>query len=481
MNPISAYIRLFTPNDVSDEEDRIIENVLLFYGFAGILVAIYSLYKWSSLDVASLTFTSILIVFGTLGSSLLIKLRFPTQLAIQVLVTTITVHTVNIVYNTGGIQSPHIFWLVANIVLVYLVSNALFSSLWAVVNVAALSYMQYAFLNDIPLPMVEFSEADAARELITGFALPLVIVWSAQGFSLSIRNRSEQQSRQAQQALQASAIETAENARAMEVVLDETAESVTALMSGAQSLNALQQDVSSQSQELESKSMALESSSGSISHGLNDMAGSLQVERDLVEKIRREANVVSELAQQSRASTEEVVQSIEEIKKNNAAIEAATKMINDIAEQTNLLALNAAIEAARAGEAGRGFAVVADEVRGLSQRSNLSADEIRVLLKNSTAGVEKGVSVSYSAREQLTKVEQEVLAISQSINALAEQVIAQSDEVKEMAESSSELASISADQSQVASRLAASQGQLAEQAATLTDIAHRMKELSDRH
>ncbi len=102
----------------------------------------------------------------------------------------------------------------------------------------------------------------------------------------------------------------------------------------------------------------------------------------------RNQDSITNLAQQ----VENASGIIQELEKNALDINTILSTISDIAEQTNLLALNAAIEAARAGEQGRGFAVVADEVRVLSQRTHSSTDEIREMIetlqKNSVSAVE---------------------------------------------------------------------------------------------
>src|SRR5690606_9854914 len=103
---------------------------------------------------------------------------------------------------------------------------------------------------------------------------------------------------------------------------------------------------------------------------------------------------VNEIVDQMRAihtSSTDTKKAIEELNGYTTEIQQITDTITGIAEQTNLLALNAAIEAARAGEHGRGFAVVADEVRKLAEQSNKEASEVGNFISKITTKVTEAV------------------------------------------------------------------------------------------
>lgn len=117
---------------------------------------------------------------------------------------------------------------------------------------------------------------------------------------------------------------------------------------------------------------------------------------------------------------EELKDAITEISKCSEQIGTIIATIDDIASQTNLLSLNAAIEAARAGDAGRGFAVVADQVKKLSEESAVAAGKTNELIAATIATVEKGIKIADETVESMEEVIVNVKAATEKMDQIAE-------------------------------------------------------------
>ncbi len=247
-------------------------------------------------------------------------------------------------------------------------------------------------------------------------------------------------------------------------------------------------------QEIAGASTQLAASAQQVSEGSAEQASAIEETSSTLEETTSmlEQNTVNtiqaaQLAGQAKGfadkggvEMEEMSSSMQEIKKSSDQIAKVIKVIDDIAFQTNILALNAAVEAARAGEAGMGFAVVAEEVRNLAQRSAQAAKDTATMIETNINLSENGVSVTGKVRATFN----EITAQTKKVNELMDEIMAASQEqaqgVEQVNKAISQIETVTQQNASSAEESASASEELNMQAENLKKIVAELSELVNR-
>jgi methyl-accepting chemotaxis protein len=210
----------------------------------------------------------------------------------------------------------------------------------------------------------------------------------------------------------------------------------------AQSTKAIEEQ-RTQLEQAASATTEMSSTAQSVLSSANDALVEIKHADDEAERVKVISGHNRKTIELLASEVESASQVINKLQQDSASIGGILDVIRGIAEQTNLLALNAAIEAARAGEQGRGFAVVADEVRTLASRTQVSTQEIQNMIEVLQTGAEKAVVVMNTGKKQATNCVDQSIQAEQALDTITHAV-------HEAFDRSSQIATAAEEQSVVA-------------------------------
>ncbi len=239
---------------------------------------------------------------------------------------------------------------------------------------------------------------------------------------------------------------------------------IAGLNEGSDQVNDAAGQVSSASQQLAEGASEQASSLEETSSALEQMAAMTRTNAENAKQANSLSDQAREAAHSGDKTMEKLNQSMAGINESSGQMSKIIKVIEEIAFQTNLLALNAAVEAARAGEHGKGFAVVADEVRNLAQRCAAAAKEITTLIEGSVNKAQEGTRVAEEVGKALGAIVGDVTKVSDLVNGISKASDEQAQGVEQVNTAVSQMDKVTQQNASGAEESASAAEELASQA-----------------
>ena len=238
----------------------------------------------------------------------------------------------------------------------------------------------------------------------------------------------------------------------------------------ADQVSAGSDQVSSGAQALSQGATEQASSVEELAATINEISNNIEQNAKNAELASTNSEHVKEQAEESGKRMQEMLSAMEDISNTSGEIGKIIKTIEDIAFQTNMLSLNAAVEAARAGAAGKGFAVVADEVRNLAAKSADASKNTSALIEGALQAVERGTKIANETASALNDVVSGVGDVAATIDQISSASKDQSDAVRQVTLGIDQISSVVQTNSATAEESAAASEELSGQAQILKNL-----------